>query len=101
MKSGDSFIQGYNAQAAVDSHRQIIMAQHLTNNGSDMHQMIPSLKQIRTHLGRQAKKISAESGYCSGLKMKTLQKRNILGNVAKTLHRTEQKSRSWDTPIKK
>src|ERR1051326_4927155 len=29
MKSGDNFIQGYNAQIAVDGHRQIIVAQSL------------------------------------------------------------------------
>src|SRR5262245_30142690 len=39
MKTGDHFIQGYNAQAAVDAHRQIIVAQTLNNKGSDMHQM--------------------------------------------------------------
>src|SRR5262247_1953033 len=50
MKSGDQFIQGYNAQAAVDRHRQIIVAQTLTNTGNDMHQMVPLLKQIRRNL---------------------------------------------------
>ncbi len=95
MKSGDSFIQAYNAQAAVDSHRQIIVAQHLTNNGSDMHQMIPSLKQIRTHLGRQAKEVSADSGYCSELNLKALQKRHIRGYVATTLHRKHRKVGRW------
>src|SRR5215475_4330469 len=72
MKSGDSFIQGYNAQAAVDSHRQIIVAQSLNNNGSDMHQMIPLLKQIPRHLKRQAKEVSADAGYCSELNLRAL-----------------------------
>jgi transposase len=95
MKSGDHFIQGYNAQAAVDSHQQIIVAQSLTNNGSDMHQMIPLLKQIRQRLGRQAKEVSADSGYCSELNLKALQKRHIRGYVATRLHRKHRKVGRW------
>lgn len=95
MKSGDSFVQGYNAQAAVDSHKQIIVAQNLNNNGSDMHQMIPLLKQIRANLGRQAEEVSADSGYCSELNLKALKKRHIRGYVATRLHRKHRKIGRW------
>lgn len=95
MKSGDNFIQGYNAQVAVDGHRQIIVAQSLNNNGSDMHQMIPLLKQIRTSLRRQAKEVSADSGYCSALNLKELQKRRIRGYVATQMHRKHRKVGLW------
>jgi transposase len=95
MKSGDSFIQGYNAQAAVDSYRQVIVAQSLSNNGSDMHQMIPLLKQIRQNLGRQAKEVSADSGYCSALNLKALQRRHIRGYVATRLHRKHRNLGRW------
>lgn len=91
MKSGDGFVQAYNAQAAVDSHRQIIVAQTLNNNGSDMHQMIPLLQQIRSNIGRQAKEVSADSGYCSALNLKALKKRRIRGYVATALHRKHAK----------
>ena len=95
MKSGDHFIQGYNAQAAVDSYRQVIVAQNLTNNGSDMHQMIPLLKQIRVSLNRQAKEVSADSGYCSELNLKGLRKRHIRGYVATRLHRKHRQVGQW------
>lgn len=95
MKSGDGFIQAYNAQAAVDSHRQIIVAQTLTNNGSDMHQMIPLIKQVRRHLKRQAKEISADSGYCSELNLKTLNRHHIRGYVSTSLHRKHRKVGRW------
>ena len=95
MKSGDNFIQGYNAQVAVDEHRQVIVAQSLNNNGSDMHQMIPLLKQIRTNLRRQAKEVSADSGYCSELNLKALKKRHIRGYVATRLHRKHRKVGRW------
>lgn len=91
MKSGDGFVQAYNAQAAVDSYRQIIVAQTLNNNGSDMHQMIPLLQQIRSNVGRQANEVSADSGYCSALNLKALKKRHIRGYVATSLHRKHAK----------
>jgi transposase len=95
IKSGDTFIQGYNAQAAVDSHCQVIVAQTLTNSGSDMHQMIPLLKQIPRHLKRQAKEISADSGYCSELNLKALKKRHVRGYVSTRLHRKHRKVGRW------
>lgn len=95
MKSGENFLQGYNAQVAVDSHKQIIVAQSLTNSGNDMHQMIPLLKQIRTNLGRQAKEVSADSGYCSELNLKALAKRHIRGYVSTSLHRKHRNVGEW------
>ncbi len=95
MKSGDTFIHGYNAQAAVDSHKQVIVAQHLTNNGSDMHQMIPLLKQMRGNLGRQAKEVSADSGYCSELNLKGANRHHIRAYIATTLHRRHRKVGPW------
>jgi transposase len=95
MKSGEIFLQGYNGQVAVDSHRQIIVAQSLTNSGSDMHQMIPLLKQIRGNLGRQAQEVSADSGYCSELNLKALVKRHIRGYVSTSLHRKHRKVGQW------
>lgn len=95
MKSGDQFIQGYNAQAAVDSHRQIIVAQTLTNTGNDMHQMVPLLKQIRGNLKRQAKEVSADSGYCSELNLKALSRHHIRGYVATRLHRKHRQVGRW------
>ena len=95
MKTGDQFIQGYNAQAAVDSHRQIIVAQTLVNTGSDMHQMIPLLKQIRRNLKRQTREISADSGYCSELNLKALSRHHIRGYVATRLHRKHRSVGIW------
>ena len=95
MKTGDHFIQGYNAQAAVDSHHQIIVAQTLNNSGSDMHQMIPLLKQIRRNLKRQAKEVSADSGYCSELNLKALSRHHIRGYVATHLHRKHRHVGVW------
>jgi len=82
MKTSEGFIQGYNAQAAVDADSQVIVAELVTNSGSDVQQMIPLLNQIRKNVGRQAEEVSADSGYCSALNLKTLRQRRIRGYVA-------------------
>ena len=82
MKSPDGFIQGYNAQAAVDADNQVIVAEFVTNNGSDTHQMVPLLNQIRKNLGRQAREVSADSAYGATLNLKRLRQRRIRGYVA-------------------
>ena len=43
LKTKDGYIQGYNAQAAVDGARQIIVAQTLTSSSSDQAQLAPML----------------------------------------------------------
>jgi len=82
MKSPDGFIQGYNAQAAVDADSQVIVAQVLTNSGGDTHQMERLLDKIRETLNRQAKEVSADSAYCCMWNLKRLNQRHIRGYVA-------------------
>jgi transposase len=82
MKTGDGFIQGYNAQAAVDADSQIIVAQTLNNEANDKKQLVPMLDQIRKNTGHQAKEISADAGYCSEDNLKALSRRRIRGYVA-------------------
>src|SRR5262249_3184174 len=46
LKTKDGYIQGYNAQAAVDGAHQIIVAQTLTSSSSDQAQLPPLLDGI-------------------------------------------------------
>jgi transposase len=82
MKTGDGFIQGYNAQAAVDADHQVIVAQGLTNNAADAPQLAPMLQAIKANTGRQARELSADAGYCSEDNLKELNRRHIRGYVA-------------------
>lgn len=82
MKTRDGFIQGYNAQAAVDADHQVIVAQGLTNQASDAHQLEPMLAHIRSYTGRQARELSADAGYCSEHNLKALNRRHVRGYVA-------------------
>jgi len=46
-KSGKEYVQAYNAQAAVDSTAQVIVAQSLSNSATDVQQLAPTMKQIK------------------------------------------------------
>jgi transposase len=82
MKSHDGFVQGYNAQAAVDADSQVIVAQTLTNNASDQQQLAPMVAQIKQNTKRQAQELSADAGYCSEKNLKELNRRHINGYIA-------------------
>jgi transposase len=65
LKTKDGYIQGYNAQAAVDGKAQIIVAHGLTQSMSDHDQLVPLLDGVNANLGRKPKEASADAGYCS------------------------------------
>jgi transposase len=61
-----AFLQGFNAQIAVDSEVQIIVACDLTQQTNDKQQLAPMLKQVQDNLlGERPEKASADSGFYS------------------------------------
>ncbi len=61
----DSFVQGYNAQAAVDSQTQVIVAAELTQQADDSQQLIPMIQQVVANVGSTPIAVSADAGYWS------------------------------------
>jgi Transposase DDE domain len=78
----DGFIQDYNAQAAVDGAKQIIVAHGLTQSMSDCPQLVPLVDAVRANLGRKPGEISADAGYCSEDNLLALATRRIHAYVA-------------------
>jgi transposase len=60
-----SFVQGYNAQAAVDSTAQVIVAAEITQQSNDSRQLLPMLEQLEANMGRKPDAVSADAGYWS------------------------------------
>lgn len=60
-----AFMQAYNAQIAVDSTAQIIVAAALTQQANDKQQLVPMAKQIVANVGRLADITTADAGYFS------------------------------------
>jgi transposase len=82
MKSKDGFVQAYNAQIAVDSQAQIIVAQDVTQSPVDSGQLVPMTDAVETNLGRKPAQASADAGYCSEANLEALENRSIDGYVA-------------------
>ena len=62
---GKEFLQGYNAQVAVDSTHQIIVACEVTDQPTDKVQGVPMMKEVRDNTGRLPSEMSADAGYFS------------------------------------
>jgi transposase len=77
MKTRDGFVQGYNAQAAVDGHRQIITACRLTTNGADHGGLVPLVEATRRRLGRAPRQLFADAGFCNEDNLAALEERGI------------------------
>jgi transposase len=82
LKTKDGFIQGYNAQAAVDGKAQIILAHGLTQSTSDQDQLVPLIDSVKDNLGRPPKEVSADAGYCSEANLAALAARGVSAYLA-------------------
>jgi transposase len=67
MKDGasKSFEQCYNAQAAVDSTAQVIVAAAVTQQTNDKQQLVPMMQQAIANTGAAPQAASADAGYFS------------------------------------
>jgi transposase len=80
MATSKGVIQGYAAQAAVDSTHQIIVAADITGSGSEQAMLLPMIEQATL---RQAHTlITADAGYFSDDNIAALHEKNIPALIA-------------------
>jgi hypothetical protein len=60
-----SFVQAYNAQIAVDSAQQIIVAAEITQDSNDKQQLAPMLERVEQNMGAKPQAATADTGYFS------------------------------------
>ena len=82
QKTSDGFIQGYNAQVAVDGHAQIIVAQHVTVAAPDVQQLPVVVQAITSGLHRKPKQVLADAGYWSEANAQLLTRKKIAAYIA-------------------
>ncbi|HEY6179741.1 MAG TPA: IS1182 family transposase [Kofleriaceae bacterium] len=92
QKSGDGFVQGYNAQLAV-AEGQIIVAQHVTPAPLDVHQALPALRRIKQTLRTVPKVLLGDGGYWSDANVRTLE-----GQGIEVLIATQRRRRGHHAP---
>ena len=82
LKARDGYMQGYNAQAAVDAERQIIVATEVFAAQNDAPFLDEMLGQIRANTGRQARELSADFGYLSDANLRACARRHVEPYIA-------------------
>ena len=73
MKGADGFVQGYNAQAAVEPDLQLIVGQTVTQATNDKEQLMPMVEVIERQSGQRPEEVLADSGYCSEENLEALE----------------------------
>lgn len=82
MKTASGFQYAYNGQCAVDDANQVIVAQDVSNRGSDRDKLKPMVRKIKKNTGREPEKMSADNGYMSEENLKYLKRKKIDGYIA-------------------
>jgi transposase len=62
---GKEFLQAYNAQVAVDSQHQVIVAAEVTNEPVDRGQALAMVKEVKGNTGSHPEEVSADAGFFS------------------------------------
>jgi transposase len=87
QKTSDGFIQGYNAQVAVDDLFQVIVAQHVTPNAPDVNELEPAITSIETTLNAKPEAVLADAGYWSEANVRALEDKRIEAFIATGKHK--------------
>ncbi|HED14368.1 MAG TPA: hypothetical protein ENI62_12070 [Gammaproteobacteria bacterium] len=99
MPSSEGFVQGYNAQAAVDIDSYLIVENHITQQSNDKQEIEPTLKGLKeteAHLGK-AEGLLADAGYFSADNVKQCETADVVPYISD--HR-ERHNRMWDERFK-
>ena len=82
LKTSHGYIQGYNAQIAVDADTQVIVAQTVTNQRTDSQHLTALVQQTENNTEDAVTEVSADSGYYSEENVERLESAGIRGYIA-------------------
>jgi transposase len=82
MKGPDGFVQGYNAQIAVEPALQLIVGQAVTQQANDKKQLLPMIAKVKEQSGQQPRAVLADSGYVSEENLRDVAKLAVAAHVA-------------------
>ena len=90
MHTPDGFQQAYNAQAAVDTESQVIVAEEVSQAPPDVQRLVPMLEQIVELNGQAPDVLSADAGYPSESNFAALAEAEVHAVIAlRRYHRDE------------
>jgi transposase len=94
MKTTDGIQTAYNAQAAVDAGHQVIVAADVTDQASDVEQLLPMVQQVEENTCEKVRECSADSGYSSGENIKAMQQREIDAYIPDRQYQAQQRGKA-------
>lgn len=96
MKTKNGIKTSYNAQVAADKEHQVIVAADVTNEVSDVEQLLPMLDQSEENTSEKINQCSADSGYSSGENIKALEQRNVDAYIPDREYQAQQRGKQVD-----
>lgn len=77
LKGPDGFLQGYNAQIAVEPVLQLIVGQAVTQAANDKKQLLPMIATVQEQSGQKPSQVLADSGYTSDASLQAVEKAKV------------------------
>jgi transposase len=99
LKGGDGWIQGYNAQAAVDGDHQVIVAIGVSNQPSDAVHLLPMLERIHANTGQRPEALIADAGYCSTANLEACEQKGLEAYISTNRQQHGQRTRPSRGPV--
>jgi transposase len=96
MKTGNGIQTSYNAQVSADTEHQVIVASDVTNQASDVEQLLPMVEQTEENTSGEIKQCSADAGYSSGENIKAMEKREIDAYIPDREYQAQQRGKTTD-----
>jgi hypothetical protein len=93
LKGSGGWMQGYNAQAAVDGDHQVIVAIGGSNQPSDAVHLLPMLERIQANTGRLPQALIADAGYCSTANLEACEQRGLAAYISTSRQQHGQRPR--------
>lgn len=83
MHAAQGTVIGYNAQSAVDSKHKLIVAEDVTNEGTDLQQLAAMAKEAQEALGVERLEVVADPGYYHNAEVSACLEKNITPYIRK------------------
>lgn len=96
MKTNNGIQTAYNAQAAVDSAQQVIIAADVTDEAADVQQLLPMIDQAQENLSGPITQCSADAGYSSGENLKAAEQRQIDAYIPDREYQAQKRGKAVD-----
>jgi len=99
MPSSEGFVQGYNAQAAVDIDSYLVVENHITQQSNDKQEVEPTLKGLKENEAKlgKAEGLLADAGYFSADNVAHCENAEMIPYISD--HR-ERHNLTWDERFK-